>query len=393
MALLLRNNIPFKIYAGLDEIVITTEDVPFRDQEFKQILINGEKTSLTTDMGPGWETWNILREYVQNSRDEENSNVIACTEIVEPKEGYTRFYIAHDEQIIEVINNWDKYFTFDRIDAIVENKDGKLFPQIGYEDQGLYLFKRGIRCYTGATKTMYHYDMSDFALNESRVVENTYQASKLCAKFLCSYATVEVAANILRSGFIKEEGFDKFEGSLEYYYYGTHTLNDNWLEAIGNKSIVVADVGGFYGDIVHSRPCYLVSKEMARAIRKAFPEVPVYGIGEGDQELVSKPVEKSPKVEYMLKKAQEFLSEVNYKVTKDIEVVEFNESSILGHAGKGYIEISDKVFNLGMKELVMTIMEENEHIVTGHGDKTRELQDHLFRMWLSTLEEKHGIFL
>lgn len=390
MALLLRYNIPFKIYSGNNEIVIGTKDVPFRDKEFKQITINGESTSLTTEMGPGWEPWMILREYVQNSRDEDASNIVTHTEIVEPKEGYTRFYIGHTPEIEEVIKDWDRYFTFDRIDAIMENTDGKIFPNIGYKDQGLYLFKRGIRCYTGATVALYQYDMREFSLNESRVIENVYTASGIVSSYLCNYATPEIARNILRNAF-GDKGY--YEKDLDYYHYGINTLGAGWEEAIGNNAIVVADVSGFFIHIRQSKNCYLVSKEMARAIKKSFPDVEVHGLQDGADSVISKKVLVNPKMEYMLKKVQEFFTEIGYKITKDIEVVEFNVSSILGHAGKGYIEISEKVFDRGMKELAMVIMEEQEHITTGHADETRAFQDHLFRMWVTALEDKHGIFL
>jgi hypothetical protein len=54
IALMLRKGIKFRMFSGNNEIIINTKHVPFRDKSFQQILINGQETSLTTDMGPQW---------------------------------------------------------------------------------------------------------------------------------------------------------------------------------------------------------------------------------------------------------------------------------------------------------------------------------------------------
>jgi hypothetical protein len=63
IALLIKAGIGFRIFSGENEILITTEDVTFRDKSFKKILIDGKETSLTTDMGPQWDTWMAVREF------------------------------------------------------------------------------------------------------------------------------------------------------------------------------------------------------------------------------------------------------------------------------------------------------------------------------------------
>ena len=103
IALMLNRGIQFRIFSGSTEMVITTEDVQFRDKQFKKILINGQQTSLTTDMGPQWLEWSAIREWVSNSIDEGDSNIIPCMEAVTPKEGYTRIYVEHHPEVKKVI--------------------------------------------------------------------------------------------------------------------------------------------------------------------------------------------------------------------------------------------------------------------------------------------------
>ena len=48
---------------------------------------------------------------------------------------------------------------------------------------------------------------------------------------------------------------------------------------------------------------------------------------------------------------------------------------------------------MGMKKIVAVIVEENEHNATGFGDMTRAFQDHLFHLYISSLENKSGKYL
>src|SRR6478672_7382653 len=74
IANLLRRGIAFKIFSGESEIAVTTENQTYREKEFKRIQFEKDgqvfPTSITTDMGPKWETWFIIRELYCNALDE-----------------------------------------------------------------------------------------------------------------------------------------------------------------------------------------------------------------------------------------------------------------------------------------------------------------------------------
>lgn len=391
IALMLKKSIGFRIYSGLQEISIGTKQVNFRDKQFEQILINGQETSLTTDMGPSWDSWMAVRETVSNAIDEGDSNIISSTEDINAKEGYTRIYISHHQDIKDVIAEWDQYFSFDRLDAIVDNTAGKIYPNITGERESQLFYRKGIRCYTSKRRTLYNYDLPGFKINESRVIEDTYDVRHMIGKFLSNWANKQVAKNILQK-FTEEMSY--YESDLEWYYYGNLTLNPEWREAIGDRVIINNDVSGNYLDIISTQKNYRVSKEMAKAIKKSFPEVPVYGIGDdGDDDGGYRIQEQTPKVQYMLKKAAEFCKDTQYAVNHPIEVVLFDKAEVLGRASNNKILLSAKLFDMGMKELVMTIMEEETHLTTSYEDETRALQNYLFKMWLTEKEERFGIFL
>ena len=71
----------------------------------------------------------------------------------------------------------------------------------------------------------------------------------------------------------------------------------------------------------------------------------------------------------------------------------FQNSNVLGQAKNSEILLSEKLFDHGRKMIIATILEEESHLKTGYGDKTRNFQDYLFNKIVSLMEEKSGIVL
>ena len=296
-------------------------------------------------------------------------------------------FIEHTPEIKEVIDNWDLYFSFDRIDTLVDNADGRMYPNIA-ENNKRVLYRKGIRCqYEGIS--LYHYDLENYTINESRIIENSWNMRRHTARYLVEHATKEIAETIMSKAFRESA----LESVLEYNSdtWGCK-MSEGWRDAIGKKIIVNEDLGGFYIDKISHHEHFLVSKELGKKIKASFPDVETYGIGD-DAEVYYEKVNMSPKVSYQIKKATEALTEMKYSINYPIEVVKFSDSSTLGLAKDNTIFLSEKVFEKGLREVVLTIMEENEHLVTNYSDKTRQFQDHLFAKWLTSMEEQHGIFL
>src|SRR5690606_25180973 len=70
LSYLLRNNLDFKIFIGEDKVDIRTKPEQIRDTTFDIIYINGERSSITSNMGMEWEAWMIIRELYSNALDE-----------------------------------------------------------------------------------------------------------------------------------------------------------------------------------------------------------------------------------------------------------------------------------------------------------------------------------
>ena len=389
IATLLRKGIPFKIFSGEKEVSIETEPVDFRGVTFKKILIDGQQTSLTTDMGPQWEPWMAIREWVSNSIDEGEHNMITSTDNVSGREGYTRFFVYHDPSITEMIENWNLYFTFDRDDMLHENSRGKIFTQTEKDSQ-LVLYRKGIRAFfSSGWKSLYQYDSPSFDINESRLIDNMYSTSSTVSKLLAECTNVDVCKNILNKAF-KEE---TWESSLPWRWGPSNGLSSAWKEAIGNHVLIVDNVAGYFLDIQHAMPHYIVSIEMAQQIKRSFSDSKIYGMDDGGDLVAFKKVEPTAKEQYLLKECLNFCQETKYDISYPVEIVEFEQSAVLGKAHQGKILLSNKVFNEGRKQIVLTLVEENEHLKTGYKDCTRTFQNHLFSLFLSEKEERFGFFL
>ena len=389
IATLINKGINFRIFSGENEIIITTKEVTFRDKTFRQIFIDGKETSLTTDMGPMWEEWYAIREWVSNSIDEGSSNIVPNIETINAKADHTRIYVEIAGAIEDVINNWDNYFTFDRTDIHYESKGNKIISSID-QDGSLVLFRRGIRCYHAkGTKPLYQYDMTDFIINESRVIEDTWNANLLITRLYNEVTDVNIIKNVLKNTYTD----DTYENRLNWYY-GIGVMSKHWRDAISNHRIIVGDYGGHFQNEQMSYPCYIVCTDLAKRIKASFPDVTVYGLLEGGEVCIMDKIEQTPRHTFLLSECDKFFNECKYTVNYPIEVVDFvNKSDTLGLAQDNTIYLSNKLFNMGKRELAVTIMEENEHLKTGYKDCTRVFQQHWINLFISEKEERFGFFL
>jgi hypothetical protein len=388
LATLLRKGVEFKIFSGDKEISITTESVNFRDVKFDKIIIDGFQTSLTTDMGPQWEEWMAVREWISNSIDEGSHNIIQDTPNLNGRAGYTRFFINHTADVKEILNNWNKYFTFDREDIVESQSTGIIYRQSD-PDQYLNLYRKGIRCYIGkGTRSLYQYDIPSIKINESRLVDDMYSAGTSIVRMLSLSTNSELIKTILSEAATG----DYYESTLSWYY-SVNKLSNEWRNVIGDAKIILNDQSGNYTDIMARNKHFRVSGDLGRQIKTSFPDVEVYGLAGGTKELTYTPAELNNKIEYLLKESVQFLTDCDYPINYEIQVVNFSDPKTLGLAKDNKILLSTKLFNLGKREIISGIIEEQEHLISKKQDCTREFQNHFINLFISEKENRFGIFL
>lgn len=395
IAFLLREKIPFKVFSSYKEIIIETKEVTFRDKTFNRVVVNDIESSLTTDMGLGWGSWQIIREIYCNSIDEGDYKIsIVNEDKLIPMEDKTVFYIEINQNIQDVVDKWDSYFSESRKDialsldnVIVEGEKTKENLFKGSEE--LIIYRKGIQCYQEPTKSLYHYDMDKIEINESRILKSMWSFKYDLTRAIQKSTDVGLIRNILLNL------TDTWEEHLQWDSERLYSIT--WVDVIGTKCLVPKENAGYWADLMEgNESAYLILPScLITGLSKCFPEhIRVIGIdGEKKSDGEFKYLEKTSRQEFYLKTASEFLEKANYPITHDIHVVSFINERVLGRAFDNRILLSDKLFDHGNKKIVQVIIEEEEHLVGKYADETRAFQDRLFQLLVTSYESKTGIFL
>lgn len=234
---LLRNNIPFKIYSGLEEVLIETKPVNFREETFEQIIINNQPTSFTTRMGPKWEIWFALREFVCNALDEGEANPTKLVEAIVPEEQKTKIYVeTTSHQVADFAKNLDQYILNGKTN-IVEIVPSSTFGSIQVLEKPiltpLKIYRKGIRVFEGSDTQIscFDYNVEKISINESRMVERSYEVLDIVLKVICDTQEKKIPEKILQHKYSYE--FDKLDNISSY-----KVLNESWYKALEGKIIV-----------------------------------------------------------------------------------------------------------------------------------------------------------
>lgn len=322
------------------------------------------------------------------------------TENVNAIEGKTRIYIEATESLMKVINDWDVYFLTERDPLIEVNKVYTSYlgdknhqsVQIYKKTNGV-IYRKGIQ--VGIIENMiYDYNFDDLRVNEDRTAKHLYGSSYALADLVAKMPTEDYVTSILRTGCTSEPSYEF--NSLGDINDST-TFSQSWIEFSKNYFLVVKERSGHYSEEISQtkKEVFLIPLYFAKELIKQIPQVNITGLGKVIEDIGMLDVDTTPKMAYLLKEVLRSLNEINYNVIYDINIVQFDDVDILGKADLKLkqIYLSNKVFDMGRREIAMTIMEENEHIISGKGDETRAFQNHLFSSWLKCMENANGLFL
>jgi len=314
IALLIREKIPFKIFSGVKEIKIGTRPVMFRGQLFEQIIVGGQKTSLTAQMGIDWETWFTIREFYCNALDEGDAK-IEIVKNIKPSAGKTIVYIGLTEKLSKFFKNINNYILVN-YKPLTKSKtfygSAELLPR--YNEGEFVCYRKGIRIYPKNKQScLYWYNFSDISINESRVYKYEYQIKEQIASFLTVTDSREVILNFLRNW----EG--KFEEGLNW---GPSYVHDNfsntWHELLKGKRIYPKSIAIQSGDFEGKYNSFIVPDGLAEKIHSEIRGCDVVGKGKGKECEI---VEPSEEIKDKVKTALEELQAIDYSITSKIQYV------------------------------------------------------------------------
>lgn len=375
LAFMLRNNIDFKIFINAIEVKLSTKKEIIRDTEFEIIYINGERTSITTNMGMDWSAWMIIRELWCNAIDEEESKNEIVEEIT-PSECFTEYYIQYVPDIQNVKDNWDKYFLFGKT-PIMETERFSIYEG----GESLRCYKQGVLIHEiKNTKAVFSYDIKDATLNELR--EMRYSCQHEIAECMphLNKETVEILLNNLKGSF--EEKMD-FSGWFSTEY------KDGWKQAIGNAKFIDYEtydrIIGKYPDL-ENQPIIKVPSGLFKRLVKAFPSISMLRASDKLNEFFEI---YSENLNDRTKKCIKILEKVGYFIDPNLKIIYgiFGNKSIWAQVSfdDKEIRISENMETKSDFDLIKCLVEENEHYKTGFSDLTRELQTHFLELYCNLL--------
>lgn len=378
IALMLREDIKFKIYSGTKEVKITKRATKFLDQKIDVMVVNGEKTSITLDAGIDWEPWFAIREIYSNTMDE--SGEMKVNAEIEPQVGATKIYIdLTSESLKDIFENWNNYFTTSRT-IKEEFKGGNILPKL--PSNAYYtVFRKGIRAYSNRDKSLFDYDLKSLDINESRVAKYSWQTEQESSKLLAQSKldTIEKFIALGRN----TETRDYMEWQNSFWEYTGSNFSMHWLTAINGRKLIPNDFAGRYD---HTEQTLVLPDKLIKRLKEAFGDE-IHVVGQDEEEFVVQ--EMSPEDKEPLERSAELLLGAGLKFNKNnVLIAKFHDSSILGTVKKDNVILSDRLFSDQTEKLDAVLLEEVVHLKTGFEDSTRRMQDYLFDTIIYLI--KHG---
>lgn len=366
LAYLLRNDYGLKIFSGTKKINITTKEHSFRECNYEVIYINGERTSMTTQMGKDWKLWQAIREFYSNAIDE-GGEYIGTVDKISNKKHETSFYIEINDSILDFIKNFDTYFSVNR-KPIFENEYGKIYEKI--TKGKCVIYRKGIKCTDYSAESYYDYDFNDIVINESRVVDSSWRVYEKLWKLFVSCTDKDIILKIFRA--MRGSNLELMDNSVMSYFMSN--VSDEFKELVFTLHIAPINYGGYLTEdekikyiLVYESVYNKIEAFMDNEKKASFLQNNIKG-----SHYIS--VEPNQLQSAILKRCDEFFKECQYEINYKIEVVAFTNKKILGMAANDTIYISTVAIDKGIQDACNTIIEENIHLKYDVDDETRGFQ-------------------
>lgn len=384
IATLLNQNIDFKVFSGEDEIKFTTRNQPFRDQDFNVILVNGQETSLTTTMG-GADWANVfapIREIYSNALDEDSDSTLSRVSDCIPERGYTKFLIELTEDVKHFYKNLHLYFCNHSPKVLFSNEHGSIYSNT--DEGNVRVFRKGILSHLNTKeKALLHYNFEDLDINESRVVKYVWQIDDRVATLWKSCTNVELISTLLLRLNGGNSGYLEHKAEWDNY----KSFSKEWGEACKDKKFAPVEFLEMF-DAQELENAYKLPMKLLKELKASFEGINVLGLSVGKNRgdyVIVKPSQ------ILIDKVIDAVSKLNKTrythrlQDPKINYVKFSSDTVMGLAENNEIFLSVKLDVSSVDEIAKIIIEENEHNLSGFGDKTRNFQNHLFNLYYDEL--------
>lgn len=378
---LIKNNIYFRLFIGEKEIVFGVDPVEITGHTFHVITVDGQSSSLTTNMGLDWKPWMILRELYCNAKDEEEGLIEDVYETPVGKEGYTTFFIQETLDFKEVREKWHEYF-LDGSNCLQNEQEFAIYPSKG----PLKIYKQGVLVHESEQDSVFAYDLKNCDINELR------EYTGYCPYDLAHVITKLTPKNI--ETFIQLVNERSYESDINYRWQGVN-FGQNWASTIGEAKVISKkDFKNLEskGLVQESGELVVLPDKISEVICYSLPHVSALRLSDSlnsfyeviDQELEAK-----------IQDCVKMLQACKYDIPAEAQFLigVFGNPQCMGRVNleTKEIMISAEHSRKSTFELITCIVEECEHIRTGFYDETRAFQQHFINLYVHNLLEQNGL--
>lgn len=384
LAFLLRNDYEVKVFGGINEIKIETKAQEWRGSDWNVVYINGEKTSITTEMGKDWKFWQAIREIYCNAIDEGGCSM-DFVQTINPAENETHFYIDTKKDVTEFVSNFDNYFATNK-KVLFECELGRILEKTGTKAN---IYRKGVKCFISNKTSVFDYDFNEIDIDENRLVKYFWEVEEKIWGLLYACTKKDVILSVLHNS----SNHEYMEGCLsDVSTLNASVVSDEFRDCLRSINLAPYGYAGLLkDDEIHNH--VIVPTKVFKSVRALIPDENV-----GDKFKVNikgalyREIEITPLYEATIKEAQYFLKECGLEISYPIIAAMFDNKDILGCAMKEQIILSDVCLERGVNEVVNTIIEEYIHLKYKVADETRAFQTAIITEFVSYLK-KHNSFL
>lgn len=382
LSFLVRNKLDFKMFVGESEVKITTTNEEIAGQSFTIIYIDGERTSITAQMGYDWTHWMIIREIWCNALDEGGASRSVTSEVTGTS-GKTTIYIEYSIEFAKVWNNWSNYFIQD-FEPLYSNTKFSIHPGTGK----LKLYKNGVLIHESSSDriSVFNYDIKDAEINELR----EFKGNPDYEIYEC---ITQITDKRIIQNFLECVTEESYEAHAMDYSWSFTNFNQAWRDTIGNAKIIHKEAVNTIIDrglSIDISSVIVVPKNLYKKLTKAFEGIGLLRTADKINDFYEIYDEK---IEAVIKQGLAILETCEYFIDPELKFVYgiFGDKTTLAkiHIDKKEILVSEKMRDKSLFEVVAMLIEENEHYKTGLSDETRAFQQHFINLYTKTLLSKN----
>ena len=293
------------------------------------------------------------------------------------------------DKLAEMLSDWDGYFSLNRT-PLASCDSGEIFDSC---QETVVVYRKGIRCYDQGDKSAYDYNLQDIQINESRLLCYSFQLYEQLGILWSECATVNMVKWLVSIYRNPSKISKLIESYIDWDDYKVKNFNSNWLEVLDGCLLVPFEHAGWYTEALKQPNTVILPENLIPKLVKQFGDKIQSCSSNFNRKHKFMETDPENRQQFLLKECVNFFSEVGLKIKYPVVVANFEDKGVLGCAANDQIVLSTKVFDMGRKQIVITLMEEHMHLDSKCSDETREFQDYILNQLITMLENQHGMFL